>query len=166
MHSIFFAVSLFGYFELQLPSGLVNRSSNLGSAGGYLGALFMGLTLTLAAFTCTVQFVGGVLVWAANGEWLWPILGMISFSTAFAAPFVLLALFPQYLAAMPRSGGWLHHTKVVLAFIEVGAARVPPHHPRPSRPEDLDCAQVGWPIHDHHVVRLNQAARKQVEALL
>ncbi len=119
---IFFAVSLFGYFELQLPSGLVNRSSNLGSAGGYLGALFMGLTLTLAAFTCTVQFVGGVLVWAANGEWLWPILGMISFSTAFAAPFVLLALFPQYLAAMPRSGGWLHHTKVVLAFIEVGAA--------------------------------------------
>ena len=82
----------------------------------------MALTLTLAAFTCTVQFVGGALVWAANGEWLWPILGMISFSTAFAAPFVLLALFPQYLAAMPRSGGWLHHTKVVLAFIEVGAA--------------------------------------------
>jgi len=119
---IFFAVSLFGYFELQLPSGLVNKSSSLGSAGGYLGALFMGLTLTLAAFTCTVQFVGGVLVWAANGEWVWPILGMISFSTAFAAPFVLLALFPQYLAAMPRSGGWLHHTKVVLAFVEVGAA--------------------------------------------
>ncbi|MBI5831767.1 MAG: thioredoxin family protein [Armatimonadetes bacterium] len=119
---IFFSISLFGYFELQLPSGLVNRSSRMGSAGGYLGALFMGLTLTLAAFTCTVQFVGGVLVWAANGEWVWPILGMVSFSTAFAAPFVLLALFPQYLASMPRSGGWLHHTKVVLAFIEVGAA--------------------------------------------
>jgi thiol:disulfide interchange protein DsbD len=82
----------------------------------------MGLTLTLAAFTCTVQFVGGVLVWAANGERLWPILGMLAFSSAFALPFVLLALFPQYLAAMPRSGGWLHHTKVLLGFIEVGAA--------------------------------------------
>lgn len=119
---VFFAASLFGYFELQLPSGLVNFASRRGSAGGYLGALFMGLTLTLAAFTCTVQFVGGVLVWAANGEWLWPILGMLSFSTAFALPFFLLALFPQYLASLPKSGGWLEATKVTLGFIELGAA--------------------------------------------
>lgn len=119
---IFFAFSLFGYFELALPQGLVNRSSTMGSAGGYIGAAFMGLTLTLAAFTCNVQFVGGILVWAANGEWIWPILGMLSFSLAFASPFVLLALFPQYLASMPKSGGWLHDTKVVLAFVELGAA--------------------------------------------
>jgi len=119
---IAFALSLFGTFELQLPSGLVNLTSRQGDAGGYLGAMFMGLTLTLAAFTCTVQFVGGVLVWAANGERLWPLLGMLAFSTAFALPFFLLALFPQYLASLPKSGGWLESTKVVLGWIEVGAA--------------------------------------------
>ena len=117
-----FAMSLFGTFEIQLPSALVNLTSRKGDAGGYLGAMFMGLTLTLAAFTCTVQFVGGVLVWAANGERLWPLLGMLSFSTAFALPFFLLALFPQYLASLPKSGGWLEATKVVLGWIEVGAA--------------------------------------------
>ncbi len=119
---VFFALSLFGMFELSLPSGLVNFTSRQGNVGGYLGALFMGLTLTLAAFTCTVQFVGGVLVWASNGEFLWPILGMLAFSSAFALPFVLLALFPQYLASLPRSGGWLESTKIVLGWIEVGAA--------------------------------------------
>ncbi len=118
----FFALSLFGAFELRLPSGVVNFADRRSELGGYLGALFMGLTLTLAAFTCTVQFVGGVLVWAANGQWLWPILGMLAFSLAFALPFVLLALFPQYLAALPRSGGWLETTKVVLGWIELGAA--------------------------------------------
>lgn len=119
---VVFAASLFGYFELQLPSGLVNFANRRGSTGGYFGAMFMGLTLTLAAFTCTVQFVGGVLVWAANGERLWPILGMLAFSTAFALPFFLLALFPQYLATLPKSGGWLESTKVVLGFVELGAA--------------------------------------------
>lgn len=119
---VFFALTLFGYYELELPSGLLTKTQRLGDAGGYLGALFMGLALTLAAFTCTVQFVGGVLVWAANGEWLWPILGMLSFSLAFALPFFLLALFPQYLAALPKAGGWMEAVKVTLGFIELGAA--------------------------------------------
>lgn len=119
---VFFALTLFGVYELQLPSGLVNAFNRRGDAGGYIGAVFMGLTLTLAAFTCTVQFVGGVLVWAANGEWLWPILGMLAFSSAFALPFFLLALFPQYLSSLPRSGGWLENTKVVLGLVEMGAA--------------------------------------------
>ncbi|MCC7492372.1 MAG: thioredoxin family protein [Fimbriimonadaceae bacterium] len=119
---VFFALSLFGVFELQLPERWVNIANQKSGAGGYLGAGFMGLTLTLAAFTCTVQFVGGVLVWAANGEYLWPILGMLAFSTAFALPFFLLALFPQYLATLPRSGGWLETTKITLGWIEVAAA--------------------------------------------
>ncbi|MBI2301831.1 MAG: thioredoxin family protein [Armatimonadetes bacterium] len=119
---VFFGLSLFGLFELGLPSGLVNYVNRKGDAGGYLGAVFMGLTLTLAAFTCTVQFVGGVLVWAANGEWIWPILGMLSFSAAFALPFVLLALFPQYLSSLPKSGGWLENTKITLGFVELAAA--------------------------------------------
>ena len=119
---VFFGLTLFGAVNLSLPSGLVNYANKKGDAGGYVGAMFMGLTLTLAAFTCTVQFVGGVLVWAANGELLWPVLGMLAFSTAFALPFFLLALFPQYLSTLPKSGSWLENSKVVLGIIEIAAA--------------------------------------------
>ncbi len=87
-----------------------------------MGILFMALTFTLTSFTCTVQFVGLLLVAASQGEFFWPIVGMIVFSTAFASPFFLLALFPQYLAKLPQSGGWLNSVKVIMGFLELGAA--------------------------------------------
>ena len=47
---------------------------------------------------------------------------MLSFSTAFASPFFFLALFPQYLAKLPKSGGWLNSVKVIMGFLELAAA--------------------------------------------
>jgi thiol:disulfide interchange protein DsbD len=82
----------------------------------------MALTFTLTSFTCTVQFVGLLLVAASQGEYFWPVIGMITFSTAFASPFFFLALFPQYLAKLPKSGGWLNSVKVIMGFLELGAA--------------------------------------------
>jgi len=82
----------------------------------------MAVTFTLTSFTCTVQFVGLLLVAASQGQWFWPILGMIIFSSAFALPFFFLAYFPQYLARMPKSGGWLNSVKVVMGFLEMAAA--------------------------------------------
>ena len=69
-----------------------------------------------------VQFVGLLLVTASQGDYFWPILGMICFSTAFALPFFFLALFPQYLSKLPQSGGWLNSVKVIMGFLELAAA--------------------------------------------
>ncbi|MDP7027057.1 MAG: cytochrome c biogenesis protein CcdA [Candidatus Marinimicrobia bacterium] len=119
---IYFAFSLFGHYEIQLPSAIRQFSSQQEQKGGVLGILFMALTFTLTSFTCTVQFVGLLLVAASQGDYLWPILGMVVFSTAFAFPFFFLALFPQYLAKLPKSGGWLNSVKVTMGFLELGAA--------------------------------------------
>ena len=119
---VYFAFSLFGQYEIQLPSAFRQFSAQQENRGGVLGILFMALTFTLTSFTCTVQFVGLLLVAASQGEFFWPIIGMITFSTAFASPFFLLALFPQYLAKLPQSGGWLNSVKVVMGFLELGAA--------------------------------------------
>ena len=119
---VYFALSLFGAYEIQLPQSLRQLSLDQEKRGGYIGTLFMAVTFTLTSFTCTVQFVGLLLVAASQGQWFWPLLGMIVFSTAFAAPFFFLALFPQYLAKMPKSGGWLNSVKVVMGFLELAAA--------------------------------------------
>jgi len=119
---IYFAFSLFGHYEIQLPSAIRQFSSQQEQKGGVLGILFMALTFTLTSFTCTVQFVGLLLVAASQGAFFWPILGMVVFSTAFAFPFFFLALFPQYLAKLPKSGGWLNSVKVTMGFLELGAA--------------------------------------------
>ena len=109
-------------FQIGVPSSVLTRLSNRNSGTSYIQTLLMGLTFTLTSFTCTVPFVGTVLVATAQGDWLWPALGMLGFSTAFAVPFFILALVPNLVASLPRSGGWLNATKVTMGFLEVAAA--------------------------------------------
>jgi len=119
---IYFAFSLFGFYEIQTPAIFRKFSSKQEGRGGIVGILFMSLTFTLTSFTCTVAFVGALLAAASQGAYFWPIVGMLSFSCAFASPFFLLALFPQYLSRLPQSGGWLNSVKVIMGFLELAAA--------------------------------------------
>jgi len=119
---IYFALSLFGMYEIDLPDSIKQLSLRQEGREGFIGTIFMAVTFTLTSFTCTVQFVGLLLVAASQGQWFWPLVGMVVFSTAFASPFFFLALFPQYLANIPKSGGWLNSTKVVMGFLEMAAA--------------------------------------------
>ena len=41
------------------------------------------------------------------------------YAAAFASPFFFLALFPSWLAGLPKSGGWLNAVKVVLGLAMV-----------------------------------------------
>lgn len=120
---VMLAGSLFGFYELQLPTGILNKLNASANEGeGILSVLLMGLVFSLTSFTCTVPFVGAIMVAATQGDWLWPLAGMLVFSTVFAAPFFLLALFPVALKSLPRSGGWLNSVKVVMGFLEIAAA--------------------------------------------
>lgn len=119
---VVFALNLFGLFEIRLPAGLLSKLDARTNSGTMAATLLMGLTFTLTSFTCTAAFVGTVLVAATQGEWFWSIIGMLAFSTAFALPFFLLAIFPHWLRSLPSSGGWLNSVKVVMGFIELAAA--------------------------------------------
>ncbi|QJX45926.1 thioredoxin fold domain-containing protein [Hymenobacter taeanensis] len=119
---IIFGMSFLGLFEINAPSSLVNKVDAQADKGGWSGLFFMAATLVLVSFSCTVPIVGSVAIAAATGELLRPTLGMLAFSTAFALPFFLFALFPTWLKSMPRSGGWLNTLKVVLGFVELGMA--------------------------------------------
>lgn len=114
-----FAASFFGAFEIVLPSWLVNKSDKQADRGGYIGAFFMAFTLVLVSFSCTAPIVGTLLVEAARGSVLRPVIGMLGFSFAVALPFGFFAFFPSKLSNLPKSGGWLNSVKVVLGFIEV-----------------------------------------------
>jgi thiol:disulfide interchange protein DsbD len=118
------ALSLFGMFELTLPSSLTRFTSAREGKGGLVGTVFMALTFTIVSFTCVAPFLGGFAGIAASGQFRGyeMLLGALAFSTAFAAPFFLLALFPSALRKLPRSGGWLNSVKVVMGFLELAAA--------------------------------------------
>lgn len=120
---VVFGVSLLGMFELRLPYKLtnwLNKKSNEGS--GVMGTLFMGFTISAVSFSCTAPFVGAILATTTGGEWFYPILGMLGFSTAFASPFILFAMFPGYLESLPKSGSWMNVIKIILGFIILAAS--------------------------------------------
>jgi thiol:disulfide interchange protein DsbD len=124
---IFFAFNLFGFYEISIPSSVLNKLDQLartkeGKGSAYIGTLLMGLTFTLTSFTCTSPFIGTILVSTAQGDWKMPLLGMLAFSTVFALPFFILAIVPRFLHSLPKSGGWLNSVKVVMGFLEIAAA--------------------------------------------
>ncbi len=124
---LFFAFNLFGFYEIAVPSSVLNKLDKLtrtkeGEGSAYIGALLMGLTFTVTSFTCTSPFVGTILVSTSQGDWQYPLIGMLAFSTIFALPFFVLALAPQLVSQLPKSGGWLNSVKVVMGFLEIAAA--------------------------------------------
>ena len=114
---IAFAASLFGVFEIVLPSWMASKTDSKAEKGGIIGAFFLGLTTVIVSLSCVGPFVGALLIESAGGIAIRPIVGMFAFSAAFALPFVFLAAFPSLMKNLPKSGGWLNSVKVVMGFI-------------------------------------------------
>lgn len=121
---LFFAFSFFGYYELTLPSSWSNKMDNASNIGGIVGIFFMAVTLALVSFSCTGPILGSLLAGSltAEGGAMQLTAGMAGFGVALALPFALFALFPNWLNSLPKSGGWMTTTKVVLGFLELALA--------------------------------------------
>ena len=119
---IVFGASFLGAFEIQLPTSWTNKSVEEEGRGGLIGIFFMAFTLALVSFSCTGPIVGTLLVEAAHGGYMGPIIGMLGFSLAIALPFAFFAAFPGWLNSLPQSGGWLNAVKVTLGFLEIALA--------------------------------------------
>ena len=121
---VVFAIAFFGGFEMVLPSKWTNKmDEKADKTSGALSIFFMAFTLVLVSFSCTGPIIGTLLVEAASASSiLAPAIGMLGFAIALAIPFVLFAVFPSWLAGMPKSGGWLNSVKVVLGFLELALA--------------------------------------------
>jgi thiol:disulfide interchange protein DsbD len=121
---VFFAFSFFGYYELTLPSSWTNKTTQAESSGGFIGVFFMALTLAIVSFSCTGPILGSLLagsITADGGAWQLT-AGMAGFGVSLGFPFALFALFPNMINTLPKSGGWLNTTKVILGFLELALA--------------------------------------------
>lgn len=118
---VFFAASLFGFWELRLPGSLTQAASK--SYAGYLGSLFMGLTLGLAAAPCIGPFVLGLLTWVASlgAPWL-GFLVFFTLSLGLGLPLFILAIFAGSLERLPRSGEWMLWVRKLMGWVLVGMA--------------------------------------------
>lgn len=108
------AASMFGAFELALPSGLNNKLATVGGIG-YKGAFTLGLVSALVAAPCTGPALTGILIWIATTHNL--VLGtlvMFTFALGLGVPFFLVGTFA---IALPKGGAWMIGVKWVFGVI-------------------------------------------------
>ena len=136
---LFFAASLFGFWELRLPQSLTQAATK--SYAGFFGSLFMGLTLGLVAAPCIGPFVLGLLTWVASQGSAW--LGFAVFFTlslGLGLPLFFLALFSGSLEKLPRSGEWMIWVRKLMGWVLVGLAV---YFIRPLLPESWGVIGLG-----------------------
>lgn len=111
---ILMAASMFGAFELTLPSSLNNKLAELGGIG-YKGAFLLGWVCGLIATPCTGPVLTGILAWIASTQSAGlGALAMAAFSFGLGGPFFLVGAFAVQL---PKSGRWMVHVKSALGIV-------------------------------------------------
>ena len=145
---LFFATSLFGFWQFRLPSGLTQAAAQ--TYFGYFGTVFMGLTLGIVAAPCIGPFVLGLLTWVASmGN---PYLGFLIFFTlslGLGLPLFFLALFSGQIEKLPRSGEWMVWVERLMGWVLVGMAAyfVRPILPKTAGAFVLAAAALAAAIH-------------------
>ncbi|WP_438947070.1 protein-disulfide reductase DsbD family protein [Sediminibacterium sp.] len=119
---LIFGFSFLGAFDISLPSKWSSQADSRAGQNNFFGIFFMAMTLVLVSFSCTGPIIGNLLVLAAKGSYLGPLVGMFGFSFALALPFALFAFFPSKLNILGKAGGWLNAVKVTLGFMELALA--------------------------------------------
>lgn len=113
------AASMFGAFELNLPSSLQTRLSGIGGKG-ILGAFLMGLVGGLTAAPCTGPMLAGLLAYVATtGSIFYGVTFMTTYAVGMGVLFWAIATFAL---ALPKSGAWMEVVKAVggIALLAVG----------------------------------------------
>jgi len=115
------ALSMFGLYEIRIPQSLAILGSK--NRQGYLGTLFMGLTVGLIAAPCIGPFVLGLLTYVSDlkdpflGFWMFFVLAM-----GLGLPFLVLGIFSGAASRLPRSGAWMVWVRNIFGFVLIGMA--------------------------------------------
>jgi thioredoxin:protein disulfide reductase len=112
-------LSMFGAFEVALPSELQARLSRIGGRG-MLGALLMGLVAGIIAAPCTGPPLASLLAYVAttrNASWGFVLLA--TYGVGVGLPFWLLAGFSM---SLPRPGAWMEWVKSIFGIALFAAA--------------------------------------------
>jgi len=125
------AASMFGAFEIALPSGLQQKLSGL-KGTGFAGAFGMGLVAGVIAAPCTGPVLAGVLAYVATQRSA--LLGFWMLFTYAIGMGLLFFVLGATSLRLPRSGAWMETVKSILgvALVAAAVALLLPFLPRPG----------------------------------
>ncbi|MFM2597060.1 protein-disulfide reductase DsbD [Vibrio fortis] len=117
------ALSMFGVYNLQLPSSVqtwLNNQSNKQQGGNTLGVFSMGAISGLVCSPCTTAPLSGALLYVAqSGDLFTGGIALYALAMGMGIPLMLVAVFGNKL--LPKAGSWMDKVKIVFGFILLAA---------------------------------------------
>ncbi len=117
------AFSMFGVYELKMPTAMAEKFGGKKKGGGVLGVFLLGLISGTVASPCVGPVLVSLLVFIAGtgskvlGFWL-----LFVFSWGMGLILIAVGTFSGAMNAMPKSGTWMVMVKKVLGVLLLGAA--------------------------------------------
>ncbi|MCA3898297.1 protein-disulfide reductase DsbD [Vibrio vulnificus] len=148
------ALSMFGVYTLQLPSGVqtwLNNLSNKQQGGSSAGVFAMGAISGLVCSPCTTAPLSGALLYVAqSGDLLTGGVALYALAMGMGIPLILVAVFGNKL--LPKAGGWMDRVKTLFGFVLLAAPiflleRILPEMWSTALWSSLGIAAFGWLYH-------------------
>lgn len=116
------ALSMFGFYELQMPQALQNRLDRVqGRRGSVSGAMALGFTSALIVGPCvTAPLAGALLYIAQTGDVMLGAAALFALGLGQGLPLLAIGVFGPRI--LPRRGGWMENAKRAFGVIFLGFA--------------------------------------------
>jgi thioredoxin:protein disulfide reductase len=118
------ALSMFGFYDLQLPAALQTRIveiSNRQQGGSLVGVAIMGLLSALIVGPCVAPPLAGALIYIGQtGDALLGGLALFALGLGMGAPLIVIGTSAGKL--LPRAGAWMDAVKAVFGVLLLGVA--------------------------------------------
>jgi len=118
------AISLFGYYEIQLPASWqskINNASDNAQGKGILGTAIMGFLSAFIIGPCVAPpLAGAILFISKTGDAMLGGVALFAMSMGMGLPLLLVGLGAGKF--MPRPGGWMTRVSQVFGVVMLGLA--------------------------------------------
>ena len=108
--------------NINFASGLTTIGSSVQSRNDYSGSFFTGVLAVVVASPCTAPFMGAAIGYALLQPSFATLPIFLALGLGFAGPYLLLALKPEWISALPKPGAWMETLKQFFAFPMIATA--------------------------------------------
>ena len=122
---VLLALSMFGFYELQLPASLQNKLSSISNkqqSGSWLGVAVMGLLSALIVGPCVAPPLAAAVIYISSADGGPVVGGLALFAMSMGMGVPLIAIGTSAGKWMPNSGGWMNVVKSFFGVLLIGMA--------------------------------------------
>jgi len=119
------ALSMFGFYDLQLPTSWQNKLSSISNkqkSGSWLGVAIMGLLSALIVGPCVAPPLAAAVIYISSADGGPVVGGFALFAMSMGMGVPLIAIGTSAGKWMPNSGGWMNVVKSFFGVLLIGMA--------------------------------------------